>query len=138
MNVIVRTTAKLMFPVILLFGIYITLHGHITPGGSFSGGTIMAAGFILLTLASGIERTEKELKESVVDILKSVAGLALVVLVIFEFLLRRAIVPIESIFSLFSGGPLLPLNITGGVMVFTGLLMIWYTAVKTDMEREEI
>ncbi len=132
MNVIVRTATRIMFPAILLYGLYVVFHGHITPGGTFSGGTIMAAGFLLYTLAYGIERTESELRESVAEFLKSIAGLILVVLIIFEFVMRKYLVPSEQIFSLWSGGELMFLNIVGGLMVFSGMLLIWYTMVKID------
>lgn len=134
MNVIIRTGVKILFPLILLIGIYVIVHGHLTPGGSFSGGSIVAGAFILYTLAYGLEKTERELKESVVDILKSSAGFILIVLILFEFLLRRFLVPLEVPFTLFSGGPLIFFNVIGGVMVFSGLLVIWYSIVKTDSD----
>lgn len=134
MNVIIRTAARVMFPLILLFGIYVITHGHTTPGGTFSGGSIMAGGFVIYTLAYGIDKTERELKETVVDVLKSVAGFILIMLILFELFLRAALVPTETMFSLWSGSSLLFFNIVGGVMVFTGLLMIWYTIAKTDVD----
>ena len=42
--------------VILLFGFYIVLNGHLSPGGGFSGGAIMGAGFILFGASFGPER----------------------------------------------------------------------------------
>ncbi len=132
MNVIIRTAARVMFPLILLYGIYVVVHGHTTPGGTFSGGSIMAGAFVLFTLAYGIRKTETELKESIVEVLKSVAGFVLIMLILFEFFLRAALVPTESLFSLWSGSSLMFFNIVGGIMVFTGLLMVWYTVAKSD------
>ena len=48
--------ARVLCPVILLFGIYIILNGHLGPGGGFSGGAVMGAGLILLRNALGTER----------------------------------------------------------------------------------
>ncbi|MCX6814078.1 MAG: MnhB domain-containing protein [Candidatus Aenigmarchaeota archaeon] len=134
MNVIIRTATKVMFPIIILFGIYVIVHGHTTPGGTFSGGSVMAGAFVIYTLAYGIEKTEKELKQTVIDVLKSIAGFVLIMLILFEFFLRAALVPTERIFSLWSGSSLMFFNVVGGIMVFTGLLMIWYTVAKTDVE----
>ena len=53
MGEIVRTVVRWLSGFILTYGIYIVLYGHITPGGGFAGGVIIAAGFILLTLAGG-------------------------------------------------------------------------------------
>ncbi len=55
MSKIVRTTADILFPFILVFGFYIVIHGHLTPGGGFQGGAILATGFILLFVAHRIE-----------------------------------------------------------------------------------
>jgi len=50
-SVIVATGSRLLFPLILLFGIYVFLHGHLTPGGGFQGGAVIASAFLLLYLA---------------------------------------------------------------------------------------
>jgi len=134
MNVIVRTGSKVMFPLILLFGIYVVVHGHTTPGGTFSGGSVMAGGFVIYTLAHGVRKTEIDMKEIAINVLKSVSGFILIMLILFELFLRAALVPTETLFTLWSGSSLMFFNIVGGVMVFTGLLMIWYTIAKTDVE----
>ena len=53
MGVVVHTVARWLRGFILLYGIYIILYGHVTPGGGFAGGVIIACGFVLLTLAGG-------------------------------------------------------------------------------------
>ena len=53
MTVIVKKTTQLIAGIIFLYGIYIILHGHLTPGGGFAGGVILAGSFILLILAFG-------------------------------------------------------------------------------------
>jgi len=41
----------IVFPIVLLFGAYVFIHGHLTPGGGFPGGTVIALGVLLLMLA---------------------------------------------------------------------------------------
>ena len=41
MTKIVRTTADLFFPFCLVFGLYVVVHGHLTPGGGFQGGAVV-------------------------------------------------------------------------------------------------
>ncbi|MDJ0740935.1 MAG: MnhB domain-containing protein [Gammaproteobacteria bacterium] len=48
---ILRAGADLMFPLLLIAGLYIVIHGHLTPGGGFQGGVILAAAFFLPLLA---------------------------------------------------------------------------------------
>lgn len=54
-----------MAGLIFTYGIYIILHGHLTPGGGFAGGAIIAGAFILLILAFG---------SSALNLKKEVAG----------------------------------------------------------------
>ncbi len=49
-SLIVSTGCRSLFPLIILFGTYIFVHGHLTPGGGFQGGAVIAAGFLLIYL----------------------------------------------------------------------------------------
>jgi len=61
MTVIVKTISSWVKLLIFLFGIYIVIFGHLTPGGGFAGGVILAASYILLMLAFGREFAEENL-----------------------------------------------------------------------------
>ena len=50
---IVAPMCRFLIPVILVFGIYILLNGHLSPGGGFSGGAILAAGLMLFAMVWG-------------------------------------------------------------------------------------
>lgn len=58
-DVILQKIAFLLVPTILIFGIYVILNGHLSPGGGFSGGAIMGAGLILYLNAFGFKKTER-------------------------------------------------------------------------------
>jgi multicomponent Na+:H+ antiporter subunit B len=75
MTTIVKTIAKFITPPVILFGIYMVLHGHLTPGGGFPGGVIVAFTFILLTLAFGKEVAFQKLKSSTASVLESIGAL---------------------------------------------------------------
>ncbi|MBT8072739.1 MAG: hypothetical protein HKP21_03425 [Xanthomonadales bacterium] len=53
MGMTVKTVTRWLKGPILLFGIYLVLYGHVTPGGGFGGGVVIASAFILITLTSG-------------------------------------------------------------------------------------
>lgn len=55
MTVIVKTVTRWVKVFIVLYGIYLTLTGHLTPGGGFAGGVIIACAYMLITLAYGKE-----------------------------------------------------------------------------------
>lgn len=61
---ILKTVAKVLVPVIFVFGLYVILNGHLGPGGGFSGGAIMGAGLILYCMTFGFEKTEKFFTEN--------------------------------------------------------------------------
>jgi multicomponent Na+:H+ antiporter subunit B len=46
-------------PIVLLFGFYVMLYGHLSPGGGFQGGVIVASGIIFLALGSGLDSSAK-------------------------------------------------------------------------------
>ncbi len=58
-DLILQFQANLLVPLILLFGVYGIMNGHISPGGGFSGGAIMGAGLILYLNAFGFKKTER-------------------------------------------------------------------------------
>jgi multicomponent Na+:H+ antiporter subunit B len=48
---ILQSGIDMLFPLLLMVGMYIILHGHLTPGGGFQGGVVLAAAFVLPVLA---------------------------------------------------------------------------------------
>ena len=56
---ILQKITFLLFPVIVIFGIYVILNGHISPGGGFSGGAIIGAGLILYANAFGFKKLSR-------------------------------------------------------------------------------
>jgi len=49
-SLILSTGCRFLFPLILLLGAYIFVHGHLSPGGGFQGGAIIASAFVLVYL----------------------------------------------------------------------------------------
>ena len=58
-DIVLRYSATIVVPIILVFGAYVILNGSISPGGGFSGGAIMGAGLILYSLAFGFDATNR-------------------------------------------------------------------------------
>lgn len=58
-DAILQKIAFILVPMIIIFGIYVILNGHISPGGGFSGGAIIGAGLILYLNAFGFKKTER-------------------------------------------------------------------------------
>lgn len=63
-NPITALICSIVAPFILLFGMYIIVHGHYSPGGGFQGGTMLAASVILLRLVLGNEIGQLQFKST--------------------------------------------------------------------------
>ena len=63
-SLILRSAARLLLPLLLLFSIFLLLRGHNEPGGGFSGGLVAAAAFALLTIATDVPTTRRTLRMS--------------------------------------------------------------------------
>lgn len=129
MTVIVRTIARLLFPVMFLFGAYIVVHGHLTPGGGFPGGVIMAASFVMLFLAYGTEKVRKQTVFTRAKVLEGVGGITIIIIGVMGLLLGAFF--LQNVFllgglgQLFSGGNLPLLYLGVGMEVAAGIFLIF-------------
>ena len=62
---ILKRIAAIILPLICIFGFYVILHGHISPGGSFAGGIILGLSFIAFSTIYGMEKGRAKLPEKV-------------------------------------------------------------------------
>jgi len=72
MSKIVKTVACIMAVPIITFGLYVIVHGHLTPGGGFPGGAIIATAVALLLVAFGGEVVLKNLHTASFSLLEGV------------------------------------------------------------------
>lgn len=103
-SLIVRRGSQFLFPLLMLLGGYIFLHGHLTPGGGFQGGAVIASAFLLMFLGNNNYR----LSEKSFAITESLAGMTFVVvgligLGVGGYFLNNFL-PKGSVFALFSSG----------------------------------
>jgi len=133
MTLIVKTITRLTVGLILLYGIYIVLHGHISPGGGFAGGVIIALSFIHLMLAFGREVVLKKLSQAQASILESLGALMFLSIALlgflggyffFNFFLHKG-----KPFELFSAGIIPLCNIAISLKVGAGLFAIFAVLV---------
>ena len=70
-DIIIRTVSRVVVPFILLFALYVIMHGHHSPGGGFQGGVILGAGLVLLLITYGLKETRRHISEKSVTIFRS-------------------------------------------------------------------
>ncbi len=122
---IVRYAASILIPIIFIFGIYVVLNGHLSPGGGFSGGAILGAGLILFSLAFGDEVAGKFFKLKTFKTISAIALSGYAITKCYSFLMggMEFYDPISHWFhsfadgSIISGGYILILNICVGAVV---------------------
>lgn len=141
MTLIVKTVTRLTVGLILLYGIYIVLHGHISPGGGFAGGLIIALSFIHLMLAFGREAALKRLSEAKAAVLESMGALLFLLIGALGLFAGHFFVNYFANkgepFSLFSAGIIPLCNIAIAIKVGVGLFSIFTVLVILQKADEE-
>jgi multisubunit Na+/H+ antiporter MnhB subunit len=131
MTIIVQKVTQIMCGIIFLYGIYIILHGHLTPGGGFAGGTIIAGSFILLVIAFGSEFLALKKEETGSSILESTAILVFVAIASIGLLIGGVgiffvnFLPKGTVGSLISAGIIPLFNIAVGIEVAAALVTVF-------------
>ena len=130
MTLIVRTISRLLFPFLLLFGAYVILHGHLTPGGGFPGGVIVAAAVVLLILAYGIDSVLKRMSVTRAEVLESLGAIGIAIIGILGIIAGSAflqnVFPTGQLGQLFSAGELPILYLSVGIKVMAGITLVCF------------
>ena len=135
MTVIVKTISSWVKILIFLFGIYIILFGHLTPGGGFAGGVILASSYVLLMLAFGKEFVEQNLSLPVASKLDCVGALLFAAIALcglffgaanffYNFIQQEWLAGKETAFNLVSAGTIPLSNIAIGLKVGASLFLV--------------
>ncbi|MBS4015913.1 MAG: cation:proton antiporter [Candidatus Latescibacteria bacterium] len=129
MSVIVKTISRILAGFIFLYGSYIILHGHLTPGGGFAGGVIIAASFILLVLSFGAAEIKEKSSYTFSSIFESLGGLMFLILALLGLFAGTFfftnIISKGAPLKLLSAGIIPLANIAIGMKVGAGLLSIF-------------
>lgn len=147
MTQIVKTIVRFAIGIIFIFGAYVVLYGHLTPGGGFAGGVILAAGFIVLTLAFGRRVSLSKLSDAVASVLDNSGALMFLVIALLGytggwFFLNFLAYKGEP-FRLVSAGTIPLSNIVIGIKVMSSLfavfvaLSIFGRFISTLVDEEE-
>ena len=120
-DAILQGTAFVLCPIIFIFGIYIILNGHLSPGGGFSGGATIGAGMILYASAFSFKDTQRFFDEKVYKIAK-ISALCVYGLIGIYYYVTGANgienhIPLGIPGHIVSAGIIFPINICVGLEV---------------------
>lgn len=102
---LLSTGSGLLVPLILLLGVYVFVNGHLTPGGGFQGGAILASGIMLILLTDPMRHFSHRL----IGLIESVSGLVFITVGILGIVLGagfldNSLLPKGTLGELFSAG----------------------------------
>ena len=132
MTLIVRTVTRWVKVFIFLYGVYIIITGHLSPGGGFAGGVIIACSYMLLTLAYGKDFAFGRLKPSIAAHLDSTGAVIFLAVALFglgfggiffsNFLIEKYAIGQND---LLGSGTILISNIAVGLKVAASLFLVF-------------
>ena len=118
---ILKKSFEFLIPAIFVFGIYVILNGHLSPGGGFSGGAILGAAFILYLNAYGLEKTERFINSKTYLTFSVCALMFYALAKSYVFFIGpnhiESVIPVLADGSILASGLILPLNIAVGIVV---------------------
>ncbi|MCL0097913.1 sodium:proton antiporter [Dehalococcoidia bacterium] len=115
-TVVIQTIARVVVPFLQLFGLYIIVHGPVSPGGGFQGGVIVGASMILLALSYDLSSAETKVSHKVRIAMDSTgallfAGIGLLCLLAGGVFLEYGIIPL----------PMVPAEVRGLMILLVGV-----------------
>jgi len=139
MSLIVKNITRLVAGFIAIFGVYIVLYGHVSPGGGFAGGVILAGALVLIVLAFGEEYSRKVFPHDVAKTSDALGALGFLLVAIFGYMVGGFFVnflPRGQVGNLFSAGTIPISNLAIGIKVGTGLFGVFLTLALFRRQRD--
>ena len=136
---ILKRISALILPIICIYGFYVILHGHISPGGSFAGGIIVGLSFIAFSTIYGIEKGRSKLPEKVLIWIESYGTLWYGIMGIVgivkgaPFLANKlAGIDLGEPGTLSSGGLISLIGIGVGIRVASTMVTLFFTLMEEE------
>ncbi len=141
-DMVLEAVARIIIPFIQLFGAYVLLHGHITPGGGFSGGTIIGASLILYSMVFRFSPRKHRIEHDT-SLLFEAGGAILYIAVgllgiVFgkSFLTNRGVFPLGTPGELVSSGMIAVLTLGLGMKVAGTVITLFQELLEGGGEND--
>jgi len=136
---LLQAGSKLIYPAILVLGAYVFIHGHLTPGGGFQGGAIIATGFLLMLIAY----RKYHVSHGMLTWVDSLAGILFVTIGIWGLVtggtfFENSFLPKGTLNSLISGGAIPIIYIAVGFKVAAELTGVLDILLNTKEDKPKI
>ncbi len=138
---ILKEVVSHLIPFIQIYGIYVIMHGHLSPGGGFSGGMVLGLSMVLFVLVFGLREGLKKISHNTSTVVESLgtawyATVGLVgVLRGASFLVNKAAgIPTGQPGELLSSGLILVITVGVGVKVGSTILTLFVELIEEGSE----
>lgn len=125
---VVRLFGLSLIGLTVLFGLYMILHAHLTPGGGFQGGAILGTAFLLVYLANDYQLYRRLTPQPLFDFAEALGAGAYVLIGLASLLAGGAflenLLPLGQVKQLLSGGTIPLINLAVGLEVAAGFTLI--------------
>ena len=130
---LLQTGTRLLVPLIVLFGAYVFINGHLTPGGGFQGGAILASAVLLMLLADPARR----FSHGLISRVESISGLFYVIIGVLGLFLAggfldNRILPLGEFGSILSAGTIPLIYVLIGLKVGAEFSSIMATLSESE------
>ncbi|SRR6056297_3561835 len=135
-DIILKEVGKIIIPLVQIFGIYIIVNGHLSSGGGFSGGTVLASSLIIMHLIYGEAYVEKNIKKETLIKFISISLIFYAVVKGYSFLSDVYNLPhpaLGPVGKIFSAGFILYLNIVLGILVASIFYIIFSIFISKEV-----
>ena len=124
----VRVVGLALVGPVVLFGGYVVTHGHLTPGGGFQGGVVLATAALLVYLSGEYVTLRRVSPELVTDAAEAVGAAGYVAVGLLGVAAGTAflanVLPLGHPGQLLSAGTILPINAAVGLEVAGGFVLL--------------
>jgi len=115
-----KTVIGALVPFVMVYGIYILFNGTTSPGGGFSGGAILGVSIVLTAVGFGPKKVFGFFPYKTIARLRVIAFVTYILLLLYAFIMYNqglsTIFPLGTAGNIFSGGMILPLNLSIGIV----------------------
>lgn len=138
---IITSCTNLVLPIMITLGLYIVIHGHLSPGGGFQGGVLIAGAFTILYLGNGAKGLNTTFKANSLKIAEDIGALGFIILAFLGLILGGAFfnnaISKGTPGEVFSSGSIFLMNFAVGFKVFAGISFLILIMVATINKKEE-
>ena len=126
-------------PALVVFGVYVLIHGHLTPGGGFQAGAIIGGALAMIYVAFGFPAFRHTINQEITEVVESVAAIGYIAMGVVALASGASflanILPLGKAGELYSAGTIWVLNDLAGAEVSFGFLTMLAEFLRETQDR---